>query len=72
MLWDGDVDDTATVNSVHVPSPRASPRASPKQMADLNGRVQIQMRSSAALGDTRGTVAHEAARAAAEAVTLSG
>lgn len=69
VLWDGDIDDTATVNSVHVPSPRASPRASPKQMADLNGRVQIQMRTSAAVGDS--TVAHQAARAAA-AATASG
>ena len=72
VLWDGDVDDTATVNSVHVPSPRASPRASPKQMADLNGRVQIQMRTSAAVGDTSGTIAHQAATAAAAAASVEG
>ena len=75
QVWDGDVDDTATVNSVHVPqsSPSPSPRASPKQsMSDLNGRVQIQMRTSAsgAVGDS--TVAHQAARAAAAAAVDSG
>ena len=77
MLWDGDVDDTATVNSVRPPrpspNPSVSPRGSPNNgthtVADLGRRVQLQMRKAAPPprndGDAAAAAARQAARAAA-------
>lgn len=77
VLWDGDVDDTATVNSVRPPrpspNPSVSPRGSPNNgthtVADLGRRVQLQMRKAAPPprndGDAAAAAARQAARAAA-------
>lgn len=75
--WDGDVDDTATVNSVRPPrpspNPSVSPRGSPNNgthtVADLGRRVQLQMRTAAPppRNDRDAAAAAAAARQAARA-----